>query len=128
VKGKQWTRGEEQALLTLAKAGKPLGVIAKTMGKTEDAVSMKMKHLGLVVVEENDRNSASTTTEVLPKGLINVEDTLKILAGAMEVERLHTLAAIARIYKDMLADYLDYSARRVFLRYSLKDFAASCIN
>jgi hypothetical protein len=47
-----------------------------------------------------------------------VEDALKILAGALkaaepgldkvEVQRLQVVATLARTYKDILADYLNY--------------------
>jgi hypothetical protein len=55
----------------------------------------------------------------LPEELPSVEEALKILAGALkaaseagltrvEVQRLHLIANLARTYKELLADYIDY--------------------
>ena len=55
----------------------------------------------------------------LPAELPTVEETLKILAAVLrrgseaglekaEIQRLQVVANIARTYKDMFADYLDY--------------------
>jgi hypothetical protein len=50
------------------------GVIAKAMGKTEDAVLRKIKRLGLeVVAAESCRNPATTSRLSLPKDLMSVE-------------------------------------------------------
>ena len=55
----------------------------------------------------------------LPKQLPSVEETLKLLAGALktaakpglnkiEVQRLQAIATIAKTYKELLADYINY--------------------
>ena len=49
------------------------GVIAKEMGKTEDAVLGKIKRLGLEVVDaESCRNPSTTSRLSLPKDLMSV--------------------------------------------------------
>ncbi len=73
--------------------------------------------MGLVVV--GARRAKTTTTIKLPKELPTIEEALKILAGALraaaepeldrvEVQRLQVVATLARTYKDLLADYIDY--------------------
>jgi hypothetical protein len=55
----------------------------------------------------------------IPKELPTVEETLKMLAGALnaamlpgldkvEVQRLQMVATLARTYKDLFSDYVDY--------------------
>ena len=55
----------------------------------------------------------------IPKELLSVEDALKMLAGALktavkpglnkvEVQRLQAVSSIAKTYKELLADYINY--------------------
>jgi hypothetical protein len=116
-KGKPWTHKEEVKLKKLAQEGKSIDVIAGSLSKSEDAVYHKCKRLGLLV--EEGAKGPRTSSLKIPKELPTVEETLKILAGALktaiepgldkvEVQRLQVVATLARTYKDLLADYVDY--------------------
>jgi hypothetical protein len=119
-RGKPWTVEEEKKLKELIDAGHPLSVCAEVLHRKPTAVSMKIKRLGLEVVVVADPRASTTTTKIeLPKELPSVEEALKMLAGALErscqpgldkieVRRLQAVATLARTYKDILADYLDY--------------------
>jgi len=72
--------------------------------------------MGILVTAANYQTSL---TLPLPAELPSVEEALKKLAGAIqasseqrlskvEVQRLQVVATLARAYKDILADYLDY--------------------
>ena len=101
-------------------ANKSIRVIAKALGKTRDCVRMKITRLGLEVVVQGSTELRTTTSKIaLPKELPSIEEALKKLAGALnvackaglskvEVQRLQVVATLARTYKDILADYLDY--------------------
>jgi aspartate aminotransferase-like enzyme len=121
-RGKPWTAEEEKQLKDLLDAGHPLSVVAERLHRKPTAVSMKIKRLGLEVVVTESRRSTTTTEVKLPEELPSVEEALRMLAGALkrscqpgldkvEVQRLQVVATLARTYKDILADYLDY--RRV---------------
>jgi aspartate aminotransferase-like enzyme len=121
-RGKPWTAEEEKQLKELLDAGHPLSVVAERLHRKPTAVSMKTKRLGLEVVVTESRRSTTTTEVKLPEELPSVEEALRMLAGALErscqpgldkveVQRLQVVATLARTYKDILADYLDY--RRV---------------
>jgi hypothetical protein len=98
----------------------PIDVIAEKMNRRHEAVMMKCRPLGLEVVVNNC--SVATTTSIhLPKELPSIEEALGILTGALkaateaglnkvEVQQLQVIATLARTYKDILADYVNYSA------------------
>jgi hypothetical protein len=103
--------------MKLVEDHKHIDVIAASLGKTVNAVYLKCRRLGLQV--EEDVRGYSTSSLKLPKDLPSVEEALRILAGALqaateagldkvEVQRLQVVATLARTYKDILADYLDY--------------------
>ncbi len=120
VRGKQWSIEEERKLRDLVKYGLTVSAIARKMNKTIPAVSIKCERLGLV--DDDSKNSAlssSTLALSLPKALPTVEDALKILASALkrivepglskaDIQRLRATATLARTYKDLLADYMDF--------------------
>jgi hypothetical protein len=101
---------------------KPLPVIAEILGRSLEAVRVKIRRLGLVVVDRKKKNSCSTTTAaklVLPNELFSVEEVIKELHAAVaglktpglnktEVMRLRGIIAGCKVYKEMLADYIDY--------------------
>ena len=116
-KGKPWTAEEEKQLKELLDAETPIEVIAAKIGRKIDAVRMKISRLGLeeVVVHKGYR----TTTLKLRRELPSIEEALKILAAALEasaepgldkveVQRLQVVATLARTYKDLLGDYVNY--------------------
>jgi len=117
MKGKPWTREQEKKLQDLVKAKLPLEPIARELGMSPEGVRMKMKRLGLEVVEQ-DRSHCSTTID-LPKDLFTVEQILMSLARATkaleqpgldkgEVLRLRSLVQACRVYQDKFAEYVDY--------------------
>jgi hypothetical protein len=127
MKGKPWTIDEEKQLKELIEAKTPIDVIAVKLNRQPDAVLIKCKRLKLkleVVVAKSYTTTTTTTSLVLPKELLSVEEALKILAGALkascksgldkvEVQRLQVVATLARTYKDILADYMDYRGLEV---------------
>lgn len=113
-KGLPWTVEEEAQLRKLIEAKTPIDVIAPTLGRTAPAILVKCQRLGIVATDY-----VTTTTLPLPAELPSVEETLKKLAGALEaasapglskveVQRLQVVATLARAYKEILADYLNY--------------------
>ena len=112
-KGYPWTAEEEAHLKALVEAKTPLDVIAQKLGRQQGAVMIKCYRLGLEVV------NTTTVAIPLPEELPSVEETLKKLAGALEaasapglskveVQRLQVVATLARTYKEILADYINY--------------------
>ena len=112
-----WTKEETDLLRNLWENGvHDFRVLAEKIGRPSTAVEKKLKRIGLLVV---GAKRAKTTTIKLPKELPTIEEALKILAGALtaaaepeldrvEVQRLQVVATLARTYKDLLADYIDY--------------------
>jgi hypothetical protein len=109
----------EDQLREMLKAGKTVKVIAKVLGKTENAIRQKMIKLGLVEEKKTENNSLSSSTLVLPKELPSVETVLKMAAAAMkelekpgllkvEVMRLRALIQSAAVYQVKIAEYMDY--------------------
>jgi hypothetical protein len=84
-------------------------------------VRIKVRRLGLEVVDRRKKFKCSTTTAelVLPEELFSVEEILKELHAAVlglkvsgldktEVVRLRGIIAGCKVYKEMLVDYMDY--------------------
>ena len=124
MKGKPWTADEETLLKQLVDVKTPLEVMSVKLQKTSDAVIQKCRRLGLEVVGlESFRTSTSIQ---MPTDLPSVEEALKMLAGALraslapgldkvEVQRLQVVATLARTYKEVLEDYINYRAIEVKL-------------
>ena len=115
TKGKQWSTQEEAELKSLIEANARINEISTKLQKTPGAIFLKCKRLG---IELKAKGYANTSIPI-PRELPSVEETAKILAGALklatqpgldkiEVQRLQTVATIAKIYKEHLADYIDY--------------------
>jgi len=98
-----------------------LAAIAKKLGTPEEEVRVKIRRLGLEVVDPNKKFKRTTTSaEIeLPEELFSVEEVLKDLHAAVmglkvagldkiEVIRLRGIVAACKVYKEMLADYMDY--------------------
>jgi len=119
MKGKPWTKEQEVKFKQLVEQGETLKAIAAKLGKTEGAIRAKAPKLGLEVVKKKSPRKFFTTSLKLPKELPSVEEALKILAGALkvaaesgldkvEIQRLQVVATLAKTYKDLLADYINY--------------------
>lgn len=140
TKGKPWTPSQEKQLRQLLKGKDSLDVIAVKLNKSPEAIRKKIERLGLEVVDL--RGLRTTTSLAIPKELPTVEETLKILAGALEaatkpdldkveVQRLQTVATLARTYKDLLSDFVDYrgiEAELVELRKKYEDLVQKVQN
>ncbi|MCW4016335.1 MAG: hypothetical protein NWF06_08195 [Candidatus Bathyarchaeota archaeon] len=120
-KGKPWPKADVKKLTNLVEAKQFLDVIDKEFPQySEGAIKKKCKRIGLEVVVRVSGISKTTTSELeIPKELPSVEETLKILAGALkmaskpgldkiEVHRLQVVATLAKTYKELLADYVNY--------------------
>jgi len=118
AKGKPWTANEEKQLRDLIQKGASTEAIAGRLGKSRNAVYQKCLDLGLKSKEEEAKGYTSSSLK-MPRELPSVEDALKILAAALrasaepgldkvEVQRLQVVATLARTYKDLLADYVNY--------------------
>ncbi|MBT0160765.1 hypothetical protein G4O51_12365 [Candidatus Bathyarchaeota archaeon A05DMB-2] len=117
MKGKPWTVEEENKLRKLLSEGVSIDSIAAQLGKSRESVAMKASRLGLDVVVTKPK--VTTTSIKLPDKLPSVEDALRILAAALQassqpglskddVMRLQAVATLARTYKQLLADYVNY--------------------
>jgi hypothetical protein len=117
MKGKPWEPKQVNLLMELVKAKTPLKAIADQLGVSQDAIMQKCNRLGLEVV--GAKGPTTTTSIKIPEELFSVEDALGMLAGALEaackpgldkveVQRLQVVATLARTYKEILADYINY--------------------
>jgi hypothetical protein len=113
--GKVWTTQQEAELRALVKQKSGVDLIAAKLGKSSKAVLIKCQRMGLALESEGYAN----TSVPIPKELPSVEETAKILAGALkasvkpglsrvEVQRLQTVANIAKMYKELIVDYIHY--------------------
>jgi hypothetical protein len=120
VKGKPWSPELEKELTDLVAVKTSLFVIAKKLGKPEEAVRQKIRRLGLEVVEQKRIVCSTTSSELtMPQELPSVEQALKTLSAALtaletpgieksEVMRLRAIIQGAKVYKELVADYMDY--------------------
>ncbi len=115
AKGKPWTLEEEIDLQKLVEANTHVDTIAAHFRKKPGAIIIKCQRLGLKL---NSKGYVDTSIS-FPRELPSVEDTLKMLAGALktatkpglnkaELQRLQTVATIAKTYKELLSDYINY--------------------
>jgi len=118
-KGKPWSNEEEKQLRTMLDERKPIDVIAQALKRSKESVKVKIKRIGIEVVVTPVSGLTTTSDLVLPAELPSVEETLKILCVAIdslkaqgldqaEVFRLRTLIQGCKIYKELLADYINY--------------------
>jgi hypothetical protein len=114
MRGTPWTIEEEVQLRKLVEANKSVDAIASALGRTSQAILVKCQRIGLV-----PSGHVTTAALPLPAELPSVEETLIKLAGELEassapgiskveVQRLQVVAVLARAYKEILADYLNY--------------------
>jgi hypothetical protein len=124
TKGKPWPPEDEKLLRNYFDFTKDLRVIAFNFdGKySEDAIRQKLIRLGLIKEEVVGqlKNGCTTTSKLeLPDELPSVEEALKTLAatlkaleapelGKSDVSRLRGIIAGTKIYKELLADYVNY--------------------
>jgi hypothetical protein len=113
--GKVWTAQQEAELRALVNEKSGVDAIAAKLGKSPKAVFTKCQRMGLQLESEGYANTAVP----IPKELPSVEETAKILAGALkasvkpglsrvEVQRLQTVANISKTYKELIVDFVHY--------------------
>jgi hypothetical protein len=124
TKGKPWPADDERKLRDWYTSGTTdLGVLAFSFNGdyTEEAIRQKLIKLGLVKEQQQQKNSnccCSTQLE-LPEELPSIEETLKMLAAALEalktpgldkaeVLRLRGIIAGAKVYQERFAEYVHY--------------------
>jgi hypothetical protein len=139
TKGKPWPVEDEKRLTDWFNSNtKDLRVLAFSFdGKySENAIYQKLLDLGLIQKEEENRgehtssSSSSASASALgftssklkmPEELPSVEETLKTLAAALEalkasglrrddILRLRGIISGAKIYQELIADYINYRA------------------
>jgi hypothetical protein len=128
VKGKPWEINEVRQLKQLVEEGKSIEEISKIMVKTLDSIRQKVFDLDLKVkivkekrqpVFPQKKQGFFSSKLELPADLPTVEEALQILAAALrkgaeaglskdEVGRLQVVATLAKTYKELFADYVDY--------------------
>ena len=117
-KGKPWTVDEEKQLKTLLNARASLNVIAAKLQKSKESVRLKIKRMGIDVVDHAVGRSTSSRLSI-PDDLPSVEEALHVLCDALddlnqkgldqtEVLRLRTIIQGIKIYKELFADYVNY--------------------
>ena len=68
----------KRRLRTLLKRKLRYSVVAKKLGVSEESARAKIRRLGLVVEEEQRKNTCSSSSElIMPEELISIEDALK---------------------------------------------------
>ena len=122
AKGKPWTVEEERQLRQPVTEKKSIRSIAKILDKTVIAVRLKAFRLSLEDDDGSGKNNSSSSTFdklVLPDELPSIEEKLKTLVGALQrlekppldkidVLRLRTIIQGAKVYQDLIAEYIDY--------------------
>jgi hypothetical protein len=124
MRGKPWPVDDEKHLKDWFLSGtKDLRVLSFSFdGRySENAVYQKLLDLGLLREEEEERKkqSSSSFKLELPKELPSVEETLMTLSGALkaldnsllektDIFRLKCIISGAKVYKELLADYINY--------------------
>jgi hypothetical protein len=122
VKGKPWSVEDEKKLIDWVTSGVSVEALVFSFDGqyTKDAIYKKIERLGLEVVDEEKKNLSTTTSKLeLPEELPSVEETLKTLSAALaalenselkktDVFRLRCIISGAKVYKELLTDYMNY--------------------
>jgi hypothetical protein len=121
VKGKPWSVEDEKKLKDWVTSGVSVDALVFSFDGqyTKDAIYKKMERLGLEVVDEEKKNISTTTSLELPAELPSVEETLLKLSAVLavlekpgleksDILRLRGIISGAKVYKELLADYINY--------------------
>jgi hypothetical protein len=134
LRGKPWSVEEERRLRQFVEQGLNAFEIGVEMGKNANAVYEKAKRLGLRVIISRKSEKIITSSDlgsgsgsgfgggfVLSGsgGLPSVEEALKVLVvavdqlrvsglGQAEILRLRSVISGVKVYKELLADFLNY--------------------
>jgi len=116
----RWKKLDVQQLQKLVDDECSLPEIAAELDRSVEAVRMKMRRLGLNVVDQPPSPPPrSTTNELNSQELISVQEALEILAAALkaakkegldaiEIQRLNVVATLARTYENLFARFMQY--------------------
>jgi len=119
-----WTHPEEMNLIHMVEEGKGIEELSEVFHRSPEAIRLKLRRLG-VVIPENVKVTSSTSTPqrgalepIKPTSdLISLEETMKLLLGALEqlrsadqlsalqVKRCRLIVSTARTYMAMLERY-----------------------
>jgi hypothetical protein len=121
---RKWTGQEEAQLKSLIENNVKVEEIATILKKTPKAVIVKAQRLDLNLQSK----SIVDTSIILPKELPSIEEATKILAGAMrasvkpglnklDVQRLQAVANIAKMYKELAAEFAHYREIEIKLKH-----------
>ena len=122
MKGKPWSLEDEKKFKEWITSGVSVDALVFSFDGqyTKDAIYKKIERLGLEVVDEEKKTASTTTSKIeLPEELPSVEETLKTLAGALkgletlglekiDILRLRCIIGGAKVYKELLSDYMNY--------------------
>ena len=124
TKGKPWPAEDENKLRDWYQSGTTeLRVLVFSFdGRyTEEAIRQKLLKFGLLKEQQQPKNSncCCSTELTLPQDLPSIEETLKILAAALEalktpgldkaeVLRLRGIIAGVKVYQERFAEYVHY--------------------
>jgi hypothetical protein len=120
TKGKPWDISEIRQLRELVEEGKSVEEISRIMVKTLDSIKQKMFDLKLKEKRVHCGTAVFSSSLELPKDLPSIEESLRTLSAALkaletpgldqsEVLRLRGIISGIKIYKEIFADYLNYS-------------------
>jgi hypothetical protein len=125
TKGKAWPAEDERKLKDWFTSGTTdIRVLAFSFDGqySEVAIRLKLARLGLLKEDDDelvDSTRSSSSTLELPEELPSVEEALKTLAAALEalkvsglerneILRLKSVVLTAKVYKEILVDYVNY--------------------
>ena len=121
VKGKPWSVEDEKKLKDWVTSGVSVDALVFSFDGqyTKDAIYKKIERLDLEVVDEEKKNISTTTSLELPAELPSVEETLLKLSAVLaalekpgleksDILRLRGIISGAKVYKELLADYINY--------------------
>jgi len=118
-----WTSDQEAELTQLASSGKTIEELAEHFRRSPEAIRLKLHRLGAVIPESKKEVSSTSTPQhglepIKPTSdLISLEETMKLLLGALEmlrnseslsalqVKRCRLIVSTARAYMSMLERY-----------------------
>ena len=116
-KGKPWTKAEVEKLRNLVEEKQSWKVIAAELHRSEGDIRQKCRRIGLeVVADKKPQKPRTTTSTLLPSGIVTHEEVLQVLAGAMkkaaapgldkfEIMRLKVLVDAAKTYDSVLEKF-----------------------
>ena len=134
-----WSQEQESILADMIKQGKTVEEIATTLGKSVEALAMKVRRMGFVLPQEGKVTVSSTTTMLEPilpaKDMLSLQEMMQILLGALdrlrsgegissqELRRYRLIVSTARTYMAMLERFHNWTK----IEQSMVDMAARFI-